>query len=173
MEEKPLPAAVRRETDPEWRKWFQQVERIKRSRVEERRGRKIISLAEDDERGIRKIIRSASEPLPLGKLIRRGERKSGQAFNLSREDASEEWRRAVEKEIFENSEVYSFKNGVLAVRVYNSPLLQEIRQFRHKEILASLRRNWRSPSPLVRVAYGPGGKEKWRGETVADDKEQT
>ena len=160
MKEKPFPAAVRREPDPKWKSWFQQVELIKRSAAEEKRKKKRFSLADDGERVVKKIIRPASDLLPIGKLIRLREKRSGQAFGLSRDEAAEEWRLAVEKEIFENSEVHSFKNGVLTVKVHSSALLQEIRQFRGREIMSQLRLSWHSLSPLIKVAYIAGGKKE-------------
>ncbi len=135
-----FPPLVEGETDPEWQRWFKEVEYRRRNR-----------------RDRSKFLKSM--PATLKTVIRLGDKKTGRKVAPDVEALARLWEATVGAEVAAESCVYSFKNGVLTISIFSSSLLQEIRQFSQKAIEQDLRDVWSLPTPLVRIAYRVGKRK--------------
>lgn len=152
-----LPREIADETDPQWRAWFQEVERRKKALSDPKRGAFVV--ADFDKDGVPgRVARQKSLPLRIGKLMKTENRKTGGGLHSDLLLAAAAWKQAVGDEIAAASEIYSLKNGVLTVSVFSSSLLQEIRQFHQDAIMADIRDIWSASMPLVRIIFRLGKK---------------
>lgn len=135
-----FPPLVEAEQDPEWKRWFVDVEFQRRNR-----------------RGPTKL--SKSLPPQLKAVLRCEEKKTGRKVAPDVEALIGLWEATVGPEIASESCIYSFKSGVLTISIFSSSLLQEIRQFSQKAIEQDLRDVWNQPTALVRVAYRVGKRK--------------
>jgi hypothetical protein len=102
-------------------------------------------------------VRKRAKPAKLSTLVKKEEKKAGRKLSVDTALIQDAWRRSV-GDIALESDVFSFKNGVLTMSVFSQTLLQEIRQFHQDAILRDLRDIWPSSIPLVRIVYKPGKK---------------
>ena len=150
--------AVREEKDPAWRNWFMEVER-KRKAVAGPKCRPLVFSVCDNDGDRGKITFRQTKPLHISKLIIRQEKKDGFASKGLMSLIQAAWRETVGEEIAEISQVEAFTKGVLNVTIFESCLLQEIRQFLSEGITGELRKHWPGEAPLVRIVYKPGKKK--------------
>lgn len=146
---------VNEEEDPEWRRWFREIERRKKQAADPKSKPMLFSrFDKEGETGI--VRRRQSDPEPVKKFLKKNAARAGTGLNVDFMLIRAAWNLVVGKEIAEESEIFAFKNGVLTVTVFSSALLQEIRQFHQAAILSDLRDVWKASQPLVRVGYRLG-----------------
>ena len=142
----------RYDQDDEYASWFRSVEYKKTLDGTTRKRRLVVSTFEKDGRTIT-VARQKSEPLDAKSLVKDYAKATGLKKLLELRDFAEVWQRSVAPEIAAESRVFAYKDGILTVDVFNSPLLQEIKQFHKDGILATLRKNWILPLPLDQVKF--------------------
>lgn len=138
--------------DDEYASWFYSVEHKKALDETTRKRRLVVSTFEKDGHVIT-VARQKSEPLEAKSLVKDYAKKTGLKKLLELKDFAEVWQRSVAPEVAAESRVFAYKDGILTVDVFNSPLLQEIKQFHKSAILATLRKNWLLPLPLDQVKF--------------------
>lgn len=150
-----LPAAVKKEPDEEWRKWFAEIaqRRTDSAKAKEKRLKKAAVPGED---GQKTEFRKAGQPQRVGPMVKKS--LPAKIAKLADEYGAitELWNNSVGKEIADECEIYSFKGGVLTMTVYSSTLLQEIRQFHQTALLADLRDIWNLDTPLLSLKFRIG-----------------
>lgn len=149
------PKAVRDEPDPEWRQWFTEVGQ-RRQDQKDRDKRRWRSAEVEKESRIEKIARNVGAPTQLGKTVKKALPERVVRLSVAYSQIAALWERAVGAEIAGESELYSFKAGVLTMTIFSSTLLQEIRQFHASAILADLRDIWTVDTSLLGVKYRIG-----------------
>lgn len=152
-----LSREIAEEPDPAWRVWFEEVQRRKKKLTDPKNKAFVRTTFEKD--GIpASIARKKSEPIALGRLMKRDHRISGtgSAMDIQLALVQAAWRQAVGADLAGASDIYSFKNGILTISIFSSSLLQEIRQFHQEAILGDLRDIWRVSTPLVKILYRLG-----------------
>lgn len=143
------------EEDPEWRRWFEEVARRKKQAADPKaRPMRFSRFDKDGETGT--VRRRQAEPEPVKKFLKKNVQRAGAGLSVDLMLIRSAWGMVVGGDVAGESDVYSFKNGVLTVTVFSSSLLQEIRQFHQDAILRDLRDVWQASQPLVRVGYRLG-----------------
>ena len=138
--------------DDEYASWFRSVEHKKALDETMRKRRLVVSTFEKDGHAIT-VARQKSEPLDAKSLVKDYAKTTGLKKLLELRDFAEVWQRSVAAEIAVESRVFAYKDGILTVDVFNSPLLQEIKQFHKDAILTTLRKNWILPLPLDQIKF--------------------
>lgn len=144
-----LGGRIKDEEDPAWRSWFQQVE-DKRKQLA-KLSLKISRYEKDGKETI--VAREESHPQLLKKFMSKVAKIDGPRHNADLLYIHSLWKESVIPDIARESEVFSFKGGTLTIAVFNSPLLQEIRQFHKSSILKDLREYWSAGVPLVDIKF--------------------
>jgi hypothetical protein len=147
-----LATRAKDEPDPAWRAWFLEVDNRRKAVCDSAKKNVIVSTYEKDGQEYR-IARPQSDPLPVKKFITRATKKTGSAITQDLLWIRNAWPGLVGPELAAESSVYAFKNGVLTISVFSSPLLQEIRQFLADSLLKDLRDIWQASIPLVKITY--------------------
>lgn len=142
----------RYDQDDEYAFWFRSVEYKKSLDETTRKRRLVVSTFEKDGHTVT-VARQKSEPLDAKSLVKDYAKKTGLKKLLGLKNFAEVWRQSVAPEIAAESSVFAYKDGILTVDVFNSPLLQEIKQFHRDAILTALRKNWILPLPLDQVKF--------------------
>lgn len=152
-----LAREIKEEEDPLWRNWFAEVERRKKKLSSPKSMPFVV--APYDKDGVKGTVeRRKSIPTPVKSFLKKNVQKAGVSLNADILLINAAWKKAVAGDIAENTQVFSFKNGVLVISVYSSSLLQEIRQFHQEAILQDLRDIWTASQPLVKITYKLGKK---------------
>lgn len=149
--------AVQAEADPEWRSWFQQVERLRQQRRDPKKKPFIVSTFEFEGRSLT-VARRKAEPVQVKKLLATNNAKEGMKLSPDREALEALWKSTVGPDLAETTSVFALKNGTLTISVQSAALLQEIRQFHQEAIFKDLQDLWPFPMPLVKIIYKLGGK---------------
>jgi hypothetical protein len=132
-----LEERAKNEPDPDWRRFFLEV-------------------------GFKRGDRKKKEPKPaaqLKKFLMVESRQTGSKLAGDLEWLRGVWPRLVDAEVAAETDIFAFKNGTVTVVVYNSALLQEIRQFHWEAIFQDLRDAWQGSMPLLKIAYRIGVKK--------------
>lgn len=129
---------AKNEPDPDYRRFFLEVE-YKRAALREK---------------VKKSPEAVKKFLKLGV-----KRAGGSRLAEDLEWLRGVWPKLVGGDVASETAVFAFKNGVVTVVVYNSSLLQEIRQFHQEGIFQDLRDVWQGSMPLVEVRYKAGGRK--------------
>lgn len=152
-----IAARAKEEPDPAWRVWFLEVDSKRKALRDRAKKPFIVSTYEKDGQECQ-VARSQSDPTPVKKFLARNTKKTGSAITQDLLWIRSAWSGLVGPEMAAESEIYAFKNGVLTISVFNSPLLQEIRQFLADSLLKDLRDIWQASIPLLRITYRLGKK---------------
>ncbi len=152
-----IAARAKDEPDPAWRAWFLDVDSKRKALRDSAHKKFIVSTYEKDGQECR-VARPQSDPAPVKKFLTRSTKKTGSAITQDLLWIRNAWAGLVGPEMAAESEVYAFKNGVLTISVFSSPLLQEIRQFLAESILKDVRDIWQASVPLVKITYRLGKK---------------
>lgn len=145
------------EPDPEWRSWFEQIERLRHRNRDPKNKQFVVASSEFEGRSTT-IARRKSEPVPVKKILAENNRKEGMKLSPDREALEALWISIVGPDLAGTTSIFALKNGVLTVVVSNGALLQEIRQFHQGAIFNDLRDSWPFAMPLARIIYKLGGK---------------
>ena len=162
--DEPTPAPKRRrslagkaedENDPEWKRWFQEVDRRRKALIDPKKRGLVVSTVEKDGQPTT-VARPRSDPVLVKKILGKTAKSADNPLNMDMMLIKTAWRNTVGDDMARETEVFSFKNGILTISVFSSPLLQEIRQFHKEAIDTDLRESWPLSMPLVRVTYKTG-----------------
>lgn len=143
------------EADPEWKRWFQEVDR-KRKALTDPKKRGLVFSTIDKEGESATVVRQKSEPVPVKKILSKSAKSVANPLSVDLLLLNAAWKNTVGEDMAKETEVYSFKGGVLTIAVFSSALLQEIRQFHKEAIARDLRDAWPLSIPLLRIAYKTG-----------------
>ncbi len=149
-----------KEQDPDWKKWFTEIER-RRHALHDRTKQKIIHAKVEKEGFTEKVARRRSEPAALSAFLKKQPTHTPKKQNTlleSYQEITRLWNSVVGEEIAAESELYSFKGGTVTITVTSGSLLQEMRQFHIDAIKEDLRNIWTLSTPLVTVKLRPGKK---------------
>ena len=144
------------EPDPEWKRWFQEIDRRRKALTDPKR--QPVKVSQVDKDGKKEAIaRRKSTPTPIRKFLK-VERKHSGTNNLETDMVliRAAWYEAVGEELVKECAIHSFKNGTLTVEVKSAALLQEIRQFHKESLIEDLRDNWKASIPLLKVVFKAG-----------------
>ncbi len=150
-----LAARAREEPDPLWRNWFLDIDNRRKLLNDRKKKPLIVSTVRKDDAEV-VIARQQTDPTPLKTLLKTTRKKDGSPATQDLRWIRDAWATSTGPDIAEETEVYAFKNGVLTISVFSGALLQEIRQFHAKAILADLRDIWQASVPLLKITYRPG-----------------
>ncbi len=151
-----LEERAKNEPDPDWRRFFLEV---KHKQTSAKKAAHSILFCEYEKDGqTRKIIRARTEPEAVKKFLRFELKNTGSKLEHDLEWLRGVWPKLVGAEVAAETDVFAFKNGVVTIAVYNSALLQEIRQFHKETIFQDLRDVWQGSMPLLKIAYRIGTK---------------
>lgn len=132
-----LEEKAKNEPDPDWRRFFLEVHH-KRDAVKSR---------------------PHAEPEAVKKFLKIEFKNTGPRLEKDLEWLRDVWPKLVGAEVAEETDVFAFKNGTVTIVVYNSMLLQEIRQFHKETIFQDLRDIWQGSMPLLKIVYRIGSKK--------------
>lgn len=152
-----LAGRAQNELDPEWRQWFFDVERRRKS-AQETKTRKFVVSSYQKDGEERTVARCKSEPVRIKKLIKKEIKSPFGDLNTDLLALREVWAKVVPPDIASESEIFSFKNGILTITVQSGILLQEIRQFHSTAITQDLRDVWPISTPLLKLAFKMGAQ---------------
>lgn len=152
-----LAGRAQHELDPEWRQWFFDVER-RRKATQELKSRKFIVSSYQKDGEERTVARCKSEPIQIKKLIKKEIKAPFGDLNIDLLALRDVWAKVVPPDIATESEIFSFKNGILIITVQSGILLQEIRQFHSKAIAQDLRDAWPIDTPLLKLSFKIGAQ---------------
>ncbi len=150
-----LAARAREEPDPLWRNWFLDIDNRRKLLSDRKKKPFIVATARKDDTEIT-IARQQSDPTPLKTLLKTTRQKDASPATQDLHWIRNAWATSTGPDIAGETEVFAFKNGVLTISVFSGALLQEIRQFHAKVILADLRDIWQASVPLLKITYRPG-----------------
>ncbi len=152
-----LEERAKNEPDPDWRRFFMEV---RHRRTAKAKADKAVVFSEYEKDGTtHRVVRERSEPEALKKFLKLEFRNTGSKLAADLEWLRTAWPKMVDAEVAEETDVFAFKNGVVTIVVYNSSLLQEIRQFHKEAIFQDLRDQWQASMPLVNIIYRIGVKK--------------
>lgn len=152
------PRLVESEPDPQWQRWFKEVELRRQDRRDPGKRKWVFNKIQKED-GVTEFFRKKSEPVPFKQIIRLDEKKTGRKVTPDLLAVAELWEATVGADIASESAIYSLKNGILTVNIFSSGLLQEIRQFHQAAIEQDLRDVWNLSMPLVRITYRLGKRK--------------
>ncbi len=155
----PSPGA-KKEADPDWKKWFTEIER-RRHELHDRTKQQVIHAQVEKEGFTEKVARKRSEPAALSAFLKKQPTHTAKKQNTLLENYHEItrlWNSVVGEEIAAESELYSFKAGIVTITITSGSLLQERRQFHLDPIKEDLRNIWTLATPLLTVKLRPGKK---------------
>lgn len=152
-----LEERAKNEPDAHWRRFFMEVQH---KRTAKAKADKTIVFSEYEKDGVtRRILRERGKPEELKKYLKLEFKNTGSKLAADLEWLRSVWPKMVDAEVAEATDVYAFKNGTVTIVVYNSALLQEIRQFHKESIFEDLRDLWQASMPLVKITYRIGTKK--------------
>lgn len=122
-------------------------------------------IAVDKENGKIWIVRKGSEPESCKSVLKREVKKSGLDKFLKQPEIYGLWNTVVGEENAQHTRVLSYRAGILTVEVFNSPLLQELRQFHRQSIVESIRPLLPQNTILRDIVFRPGVG----GESLSND----
>ncbi len=152
-----LEEKAKNEPDPDWRRFFMEVH-YKRA-AEKKAGRRNVFCAYEKDGQTQKIFRAKTEPEAVRKFLKQEFKNTGSRLAGDLEWLRSVWPKLVGAEVAEETDVFAFKNGTVTITVYNSVLLQEIRQFHKETIFQDLRDLWQGSMPLLKITYRIGTKK--------------
>ncbi len=141
--------------DRAWRVWFLQVAE-RREALADKEKKPFIRCTYEHDGGERTVARKQSDPVTLKSLVKETVKSYGLRLSDDLEVIRETWAQVVGKENAAETEIFSFKGGVLTIGVSSGTLLQELRQFRQDAILKDLRAIWKASTPLIQLKFRPG-----------------
>lgn len=158
-ERRSLEERAKSEPDPDYRRFFLEVE-YKRAALREKVKKSLVFCEYEQDGEVRRVVRPRAEPEAVKKFLKLGvKRAGGSRLAEDLEWLRGVWPKLVGGDVASETAVFAFKNGVVTVVVYTSSLLQEIRQFHQDGIFQDLRDVWQGSMPLVEVRYKAGGRK--------------
>lgn len=146
-----LAGRAQAESDPEWRRWFLEIEH--RRKAQQKKATTFI-VAKYQKDGVgQTIARRKTPPTQLKTILKKECSTPFGDLNTSLMALRQVWMQVVPKEIATESDIVSFKNGVVTIGVRSGALLQEIRQFHSVAITQDLRDAWPLQTPLLKLAF--------------------
>lgn len=141
--------------DGAWRVWFLQVAQ-RREALADREKKPVIKCTYEYDGVERTVSRKQSDPVAIKSLVKETVKSYGFRLADDLKLIRETWIQVVGKENAAETELFSFKGGILTIGVSSGTLLQELRQFRQDAILKDLRTIWQASTPLVELKFRPG-----------------
>ncbi len=148
---------AKNEPDPDWRRFFMEVQYKREAKA--KADKKVVFSEYEKDGTAQRVTRKRSEPEALKKFLKLEFRETGPKLAADLEWLRSVWPKMVDAEVAQETDVYAFKNGTVTISVYNSVLLQEIRQFHKETIFQDLRDLWQASMPLVKIVYRIGTKK--------------
>ena len=153
-----LEEKAKNEPDPDWRRFFLEVH-YKRAATKAKENKPVIASEFQKDGQTHTVVRAQTEPEALKKFLKLEFKNTGSKLAEDLEWLRAAWPGLVDAEVAEETDIFAFKNGVVTIVVYNSSLLQEIRQFHKENIFQDLRDIWKASMPLVDIVYRIGVKK--------------
>ncbi len=152
-----LKEKAKNEPDPDWRRFFLEVQYKREAKA--KADKKVVFSEYEKDGTAQRVARERSEPEALKKFLKLEFKNTGLKLAADLEWLRSVWPKMVDAEVAEETDVFAFKNGTVTIVVYNSVLLQEIRQFHKETIFQDLRDLWQASMPLVKIVYRIGTKK--------------
>lgn len=154
---KSLEERAKTEPDPDYRRFFLEVQYKRESANNKKKAPVFCEYEQDGE--TRRIVRPRAEPEALKTFLKTEFKQTGSRLAEDLEWLRAVWPKLVGGDVAEETGISAFKNGVVTVMVYNSSLLQEIRQFHQEGIFQDLRDVWQGSMPLLEIKYRAGARK--------------